>query len=324
MSKEKILVIIDARLYFEGDSIWSDYGEPTGKSIAPYLVISMLENGEVQCYDVHAFEFVESTEEIAFIRKSDEDICIPFKDIPNRIDSGFLTSDSVFFQNSSLAFAEVYLNALCNFLQSDSDEQRGEYADYTIKYSNFIIRLLNRYLITKCNHYKESLQPVTFELVTNLKKLKDRLFPIINLYQNKRIPNTNSSWILMDEFGNTWESKSPSNHIINDQVSYTISLKNCKENPLFLMFEQGGGESSKKETYLVTYKHFENLIKDREFAYGILSGTRPKEMTPEIYAREMKNLEQIKEKILSLKKESLHRIFTLSSKEIANLKIESF
>lgn len=47
-------------------------------------------------------------------------------------------------------------------------------------------------------------------------------------------------------------------------------------------------------------------------------------MTPEIYAREMKNLEQIKEKILSLKKESLHRIFTLSSKEIANLKIESF
>ena len=43
------------------------------------------------------------------------------------------------------------------------------------------------------------------------------------------------------------------NHIINDQVSYTISLKNCKENPLFLMFEQGGGESSKKETYLVTY-----------------------------------------------------------------------
>ena len=324
MSKEKILVIIDARLYFEGDSIWSDYGEPTGKSIAPYLVISMLENGEVQCYDVHGFEFVESTEEIAFIRKSDEVICIPFKDIPNRIDSGFLTSDSVFFQNSSLAFAEVYLNALCNFLQSDSDEQRGEYTDYTIKYSNFIIRLLNRYLITKCNHYKESLQPVTFELVTNLKKLKDRLFPIIILYKNKRVPNTNSSWILVDEFGNTWESKSQSNHLIKDPVTYTISLKNCKENPLFLMHEQDCEEGSKKETYLINYRQFENFIKDREFAYGILSGTRPKEMTPEIYAREMKNLEQIKEKILSLKKESLHRIFTLSSKEIANLKIESF
>ena len=324
MGKEKILVIIDASLYFEGDSIWSDYGEPTGKSIAPYLVISMLENGEVQCYDVHDFEFVKSTEEIAFIRKSDEGICIPFKDIPNRIDSGFLTSDSVFFQNSSLAFAEVYLTALCNFLQSDSDEQRGEYTDYTIKYSNFIIRLLNRYLITKCNHYKESLQPVTFELVTNLKKLKDRLFPIIILYKNKRVPNTNSSWILVDEFGNTWESKSQSNHLIKDPVTYTISLKNCKENPLFLMLEQDCEEGSKKETYLINYRQFENFIKDREFAYGILSGTRPKEMTPEIYAREMKNLEQIKEKILSLKKESLHRIFTLSSKEIANLKIESF
>lgn len=324
MSKEKILAIIDTEFLLGYDSCYDIYDDSyTGPEI-PYLLIRQ-KNGVTLFDDFYCIEFDRKSEEIVFktVEREENLIRYPINTFPEYIDDSFLTGKSIYFKTSSLHFAKMFIDFIIEKLLDE--KETDIWTNYILNYSNFIIRLLNFYIVAKCKYYKDHhSDQITLQLVTAIRKLKDRLFPIINLYQNKRIPNTNISWILMDEFGNTWESKSPSNHIINDQVSYTISLKNCKENPLFLMFEQGGGESSKKETYLVTYKYFENLIEDREFAYGILSGTRPKEMTPEIYAREMKNLEQIKEKILSLKKESLHRIFTLSSKEIANLKIESF
>ena len=150
MSKEKILAIVDAELYFKGNEFWSKLDESTRKNPAPYLVISMLENGKIQFYDVHEIVFKKDTEVIAFRGKLGENVFyIPFKDVPNRIAYDFLTSDSIFFQNSSLTFAEVYLNTLRTYLQDSEEAVRDTWTQHILNHSDFIIALLSFYTIRK-------------------------------------------------------------------------------------------------------------------------------------------------------------------------------
>lgn len=150
MSKEKFLAIIDTELYFKDNEFWSKIDESTRKNPAPYLVISMLENGKIQFYDVYEIEFRKNTEVIAFKGILDENVFyIPFKDVPNRIDSDFLASDSVFFRNSSLTFAEVYLNALRTYLQDSEEAVRYTWTQHILNHSDFIIALLSFYTIRK-------------------------------------------------------------------------------------------------------------------------------------------------------------------------------
>lgn len=326
MIKEKILAIIDTEFLLGYDSCYDIYDDSyTGPEI-PYLLIRQ-KNGVTLFDDFYCIEFDRKSGEIVFKTAEREENLIryPINTFPEYIDDSFLTGKSIYFKTSSLHFAKMFIDFIIEKLLDE--KEMDIWINYILNYSNFIIRLLNFYIVAKCKYYKDHhSDQITLQLVTAIRKLKDLLSPIILvLHRNKKLPSTNVSWALRDDDGNVWESKSHSNYLIyKDRVTYNISLKNCKENPFFLMFEQECGESSKKETYLVTYHQFEDLIKDREFSYTILAGTKPDRVTSEIYTEEMKNLQQIKEKILSLKKESLHRILTLNDGEINNLKIESF
>ncbi len=275
--------------------------------------------------DFYCIEFDRKSGEIVFdsVEGKENPIRHPFNTFPEYIDDSFLTGKSIYFKTSSLHFAKMFIDLLIENLLGD--KETNIWTNYILKYSNFIIKLLNFYIIAKCKYYKDHhSNQVTFQLVADIKKLKDLLSPIILvLYRNKKISNTNVSWVLRDESWNVWESNSHLNYIsYEDQVTYNVSLKNCKENPFFLMLEQRCGDSSKKETYLIGYYQFENLIKEREFAYMILAGTKPDRVTPEIYTKEMKNLQQIKEVLHSIENLQLHHICSLSEDEINKLRIE--
>ena len=326
MSKEKILAIIDTEFLLGYDSCYDIHDDSyTGPEI-PYLLIRQ-KNGVTLFDDFYCIEFDRKSGEIVFktVEREENLIRYPINTFPEYIDDSFLTGKSIYFKTSSLHFAKMFIDFIIEKLLDE--KEMDIWTNYILNYSNFIIRLLNFYIVAKCKYYKDHhSDQITLQLVTAIRKLKDLLSTIILvLHRNKKLPSTNVSWALKDDDGNVWESKSHSNYLIyKDRVTYNISLKNCKKNPFFLMFEQECGESSKKEAYLVTYHQFEDLIKDREFSYTILAGTKPDRVTSEIYTEEMKNLQQIKEKVLSLKKESLHRILTLNDGEINNLKIESF
>lgn len=186
MSKEKFLAIIDTELYFKDNEFWSKIDESTRKNPAPYLVISMLENGKIQFYDVYEIEFRKNTEVIAFKGKLDENVFyIPFKDVPNRIDSDFLASDSVFFRNSSLTFAEVYLNALRTYLQDSEEAVRDTWTQHILNHSDFIIALLSFYTIRKFNSLVKVGEAgkivIPYKTDIRVRNLEDFITPIMEI-----------------------------------------------------------------------------------------------------------------------------------------------
>ena len=293
MSKEKILAIIDAELYFKDHAFWSKLDESTRKNPAPYLVISMLENGKVQFHDVYTIEFKEITQEIVFRGKSDEDsFFIPLKDVPNQIDSDFLTSDSVFFRNSSLTFAEVYLNALRTYTQ------------HILNHSDFIIPLLNLYTIQKFNSLVKVGEAGNLDIPdktdVRVRSLEDFITPIMKILTNADCYSDGvigyGIWTSMDKFSLV-DSRSPLYfyEYLNKEKFPTLVVD--LRNHFFSVF-QYQKEGKIEKTYLITNSKFKDLVEKRENAYKYARKWAPVSITEEIYEREMGYLESIKKYVI--------------------------
>lgn len=305
MIKEKILAIVDAELYFKGNEFWSKLDESTRKNPAPYLVISMLENGKVQFYDVYEIAFKKDTEVISFRGKLGEDVFyIPFKDVPNRIDSDFLRSDSVFFQNSSLTFAEVYLNALRTYLQDSEETVRDTWTKHILNHSNFIIALLNFYTIQKFNSLVKVEYARNFVIPdktdVRVQNLEDFITPIMKILTNADCYSDGivdyGIWTSMDKFSLV-DSRSPLYfyEYLNKEKFPTLVVD--LRNHFFTVFQYQKEEKIKK-SYLITYSKFKDLVEKRENAYKTARKWAPVSITEEIYEREMGYLESIKKYII--------------------------
>lgn len=293
MSKEKILAIIDAELYFKDHAFWSKLDESTRKNPAPYLVISMLENGKVQFHDVYTIEFKEITQEIVFRGKSDEDsFFIPLKDVPNQIDSDFLTSDSVFFRNSSLTFAEVYLNALRTYTQ------------HILNHSDFIIPLLNLYTIQKFISLVKIGEAGKFVIPNKtdvrVRNLEDFITPIMKILTDEVCYSDGvldyGNWTFMDRF-NLVDSSSPVYFYGYENKEKIPTLVVDLRNSFFLVFRHQK-EGKNEKSYLITNSKFKELIEKREKVYKCARKMSPTVITEEIYEREMNYLESIKKYVI--------------------------
>ena len=308
MSKEKFLAIIDTELYFKDNEFWSKLDESTRKNPAPYLVISMLENGKIQFYDVYEIEFKKNTEVIAFKGILDENVFyIPFKDVPNRIDSDFLTSDSVFFRNSSLTFAEVYLNTLRTYLQDSEEAVRDTWTQHILNHSDFIITLLNFYTIQKFNSLVKVGEAGNFSYLdipdktdVRVRSLEDFITPIMKILTN---PDCYSDgivdygiWTSMDKFSLV-DSRSPLYFYgyLNKETFPTLVVD--LRNHFFSVF-QYQKEGKIEKTYLITKSKFKDLVEKRENAYKYARKLAPISITDEIYEREMNYLESIKKYVI--------------------------
>lgn len=308
MCKEKILAIVDAELYFKGNEFWSKLDESTRKNPAPYLVISMLENGKIQFYDVHEIVFKKDTEVIAFRGKLGENVFyIPFKDVPNRIDSDFLTSDSVFFRNSSLTFAEVYLNALRTYLQDSEEAVRDTWTQHILNHSDFIIALLNFYTIQKFNSLLKvgeagnlAYLDIPDKTDVRVRSLEDFITPIMKILTNKDCYSDGivdyGIWTSMDKFSLV-DSRSPLYFYEYLKKEKFPTLVVDLRNHFFSVF-QYQKEGKIEKTYLITKSKFKDLVDKREKAYKTARKWAPVSITEEIYEREMGYLESIKKYVI--------------------------
>lgn len=305
MSKEKILAIVDAELYFKDNEVWSKFDESTRKNPAPYLVISMLENGTVQFYDVYEIEFKKNTEVIVFRGKLGENVLyIPFKDVPNRIDSDFLTSDSVFFQNSSLTFAEVYLNTLRTYLQDNEEAVRDTWTQHILNHSDFIITLLNFYTIQKFNSLVKVEEAgnlvIPDKTDIRVRNLEDFITPIMKILTDADCYSDGivgyGIWTSMDRFSLV-DSRSPLYFYGYTNKEKFPTLVVDLRSSLFLVF-QHQKEGKNKKSYLITYSKFKDLVEKRENAYKYARKFNPVSITEEVYEREMNYLESIKKYII--------------------------
>lgn len=305
MSKEKILAIVDAELYFKDNEFWSKLDESTRKNPAPCLVISMLENGTIQFYDVHEIEFDKNTEGIVFRGKLGEDVFyIPFKDIPNRIDSGFLTSDSVFFQDSSLTFAEVYLNTLRTYLEDNEEAVRDTWTKHILNHSDFIIALLNFYTIQKFNSLAKVEYARNFVIPdktdVRVRNLEDFITPIMKILTNADCYSDGivdyGIWTSMDKFSLV-DSRSPLYFYGYTNKEKFPTLVVDSRSSLFLVF-QHQKEGKNEKSYLITYSKFKDLVEKRENAYKYARKFNPVSITEEVYEREMNYLESIKKYVI--------------------------
>lgn len=305
MSKEKILAIIDAELYFKDNEFWSKLDESTRKNPAPCLVISMLENGTVQFYDVYEIEFKKNTEVIDFRGKLGENVFyIPFKDVPNRIDSDFLTSDSVFFRNSSLTFAEVYLNALRTYLQDSEEAVRDTWTQHILDHSDFIITMLNFYTIQKHISLVKIGEAGNFVIPdktdVRVQNLEDFITPIMKILTNADCYSDGivdyGIWTSMDRFSLV-DSRSPLYYYeyLNKEKFPTLVVN--LRNHFFSVF-QYQKEGKIEKTYLITNSKFKDLVEKREKAYKTARKWAPVSITEEIYEREMGYLESMKKYII--------------------------
>lgn len=305
MSKEKFLAIIDTELYFKDNEFWSKIDESTRKNPAPYLVISMLENGKIQFYDVYEIEFRKNTEVIAFKGILDENVFyIPFKDVPNRIDSDFLASDSVFFRNSSLTFAEVYLNALRTYLQDSEEAVRDTWTQHILNHSDFIIALLSFYTIRKFISLVKVGEAgkivIPYKTDVRVRNLEDFITPIMKILTNADCYSDGvigyGIWTSMDRFSLV-DSRSPLYYYgyLNKDKFPTIFVD--LRNTLFVVFwHQKEGKNEK--AYLITNSKFKDLVEKRENAYKCARKWDPTVITDEIYEREMNYLESIKKYVI--------------------------
>lgn len=305
MSKEKFLAIIDTELYFKDNEFWSKLDESTRKNPAPYLVISMLENGKVQFYDVYEIEFKKNTEVISFRGKLGENVFyIPFKDVPNRIDSDFLTSDSVFFRNSSLTFAEVYLNALRTYLQNSEEAVRDTWTQHILNHSDFIITLLNFYTIQKHISLVKIGEAGKFVIPdktdVRVRNLEDFITPIMKILTNEDCYSDGivdyGIWTSMDRFSLV-DSRSPLYYYeyLNKEKFPTLVVD--VRSPFFLVFRHQR-EGKNEKSYLITNSKFKDLVEKRENAYKYARKFNPVILTEEVYEREMDYLKSIKKYVI--------------------------
>lgn len=301
MSKEKILAIIDAELYFKDDSFWSKLDESTRKNPAPYLVITMLGNGKIQFYDVYDIKFKKNTEVIALNGILDENVFyIPFKDVPNQIDFNFLTSDSIFFRNSSLTFAEVYLNTLRTYLQDSEEVVRSTWTQHILNHSDFIISLLNFYAIRKFNSLVKIEEAGSIDIPdktdVRFRNIKDFITPIMEIFTNLDCTRIEyGKWMSMDRFSLV-DSRCPMYFYENENKEALSDFVVELGNPFFMIFrDQKEGKIEK--TYLITLSKFKELVEKREDAYKCARESDPITITEEIYEREMNYLESIKNMI---------------------------
>lgn len=305
MSKEKFLAIIDTELYFKDNEFWSKLDESTRKNPAPYLVISMLENGKIQFYDVYEIEFKKNTEVIAFKGILDENVFyIPFKDVPNRIDSDFLSSDSVFFRNSSLTFAEVYLNALRTYLQDSEEAVRDTWTQHILDHSDFIIALLNFYTIRKFISLAKVGEAgkivIPDKTDVRVRNLEDFITPIMKILTDEVCYSDGivdyGIWTSMDRFSLV-DSRSPLYFYEYLKKEKFPTLVVDLRNTLFVVFwHQKEGKNEK--AYLITNSKFKDLVEKREKAYKWARKWAPVSITEEVYEREMNYLESIKKYVI--------------------------
>lgn len=305
MSKEKFLAIIDTELYFKDNEFWSKIDESTRKNPAPYLVISMLENGKIQFYDVYEIEFKKNTEVIAFKGILDENVFyIPFKDVPNRIDSDFLSSDSVFFRNSSLTFAEVYLNALRTYLQDSEEAVRDTWTQHILNHSDFIIALLNFYTIRKFISLAKVGEAgkivIPDKTDVRVRNLEDFITPIMKILTDEVCYSDGivdyGIWTSMDRFSLV-DSRSPLYFYEYLKKEKFPTLVVDLRNTLFVVFwHQKEGKNEK--AYLITNSKFKDLVEKREKAYKWARKWAPVSITEEVYEREMNYLESIKKYVI--------------------------
>ena len=305
MSKEKFLAIIDTELYFKDNEFWSKLDESTRKNPAPYLVISMLENGKIQFYDVYEIEFKKNTEVIAFKGILDENVFyIPFKDVPNRIDYDFLTSDSVFFRNSSLTFTEVYLNALRTYLQDSEEAVRDTWTQHILNHSDFIIALLSFYTIRKFISLVKVGEAgkivIPDKTDVRVRNLEDFITPIMKILTDEVCYSDGivdyGIWTSMDRFSLV-DSRCPLYFYGYTNKEKFPTLFVDLRNTLFVVFwHQKEGKNEK--AYLITNSKFKDLVEKRENAYKCARKWDPTVITDEIYEREMNYLESIKKYVI--------------------------
>lgn len=305
MSKEKFLAIIDTELYFKDNEFWSKLDESTRKNPAPYLVISMLENGKIQFYDVYEIEFKKNTEVIAFKGILDENVFyIPFKDVPIGIDSDFLTSDSIFFRNSSLTFAEVYLNALRTYLQDSEEAVRDTWTQHILNHSDFIIALLSFYTIRKFISLVKVGEAgkivIPDKTDVRVRNLEDFITPIMKILTDEVCYSDGivdyGIWTSMDRFSLV-DSRCPLYFYGYTNKEKFPTLFVDLRNTLFVVFwHQKEGKNEK--AYLITNSKFKDLVEKRENAYKCARKMSPTVITEEIYEREMDYLESIKKYVI--------------------------
>lgn len=328
MSKEKILAIIDTDFIAADARFWDYYSECYKGPEIPYLMISMLENGKVQFHDIYTIEFKEITQEIVFRGKSDEDsFFIPLKDVPKRIDSEFLTSDSVFFQTSSLTFAEIYLGMIRKKLNLNNEE-RITWRQHILDHSNFIINLLNFYAIQKVKRFVDpETNGITFDMVTNIQKLNEFIFPImVPFYIFFNDIFAESNWKFEDKDRSFISKPTQSYCGWNPKKipTFIIDLKGFHSNPFFIVVREQEEDGRIREiSHLITHIDFRNLVSNREFGYEVIHDDHPDSVTDKIYMEEMDNLRIIKEEILSTgNTQLLQQICSLNREEIGKLPIK--
>ena len=325
MSKEKILGIIDTLFLLGNERYYDDYDNSYHGPEIEYLLIRQ-KDGVVLFDDFYFITFDNISREIVFHMLDESQLRYPIETFPEYIDDSFLSGKSKYFKNSTLLFAKGFLDYLIDNLRDNNRE--GIWTSYILRYSNFITKLLNFYIIRKCEHYLDyRSDQVTFQMLKDIEKLKGHISPIVKILSNhSRIPLTNANWNMYST-DETVHSTAQI-HYLSDNVNtsqFYISMENCKENPLFIFLTSipptPTEESIVYENYIITYSGFEELIKSRKFSYNIIKtkNMTRRESTPDFYESELNNLAEMECFFSSLMKNPLHKLSKMDDKDLREL-----
>lgn len=326
MCKEKILGIIDTLFLLGNERYYDDYDNSYHGPEIEYLLIRQ-KDGVVLFDDFYFITFDNVSREIVFHMLDESQLRYPIETFPEYIDDSFLSGKSKYFKNSTLLFAKGFLDYLIDNLRDNNRE--GIWTSYILRYSNFITKLLNFYIIRKCEHYLDyRSDQVTFQMLKDIEKLKGHISPIVKILSNhSRIPLTNAHWNMYST-DETVHSTAQI-HYLSDNVNtsqFYISMENCKENPLFIFLTSippttPTEESIVYENYIITYSGFEELIKSRKFSYDLIKtkNMTRRESTPDFYESEVNNLAEMECFFSSLMKNPLHKLSKMDDKDLREL-----
>lgn len=325
MCKEKILGIIDTLFLLGNERYYDDYDNSYHGPEIEYLLIRQ-KDGVVLFDDFYFITFDNISREIVFHMLDESQLRYPIETFPEYIDDSFLSGKSKYFKNSTLLFAKGFLDYLIDNLRDNNRE--GIWTSYILRYSNFITKLLNFYIIRKCEHYLDyRSDQVTFQMLKDIEKLKGHISPIVKILSNhSRIPLTNANWNMYST-DETVHSTAQI-HYLSDNANtsqFYISMENCKENPLFIFLTSipptPTEESIVYENFIITYSGFEELIKSRKFSYNIIKtkNMTRRESTPDFYESELNNLAEMECFFSSLMKNPLHKLSKMDDKDLREL-----
>lgn len=325
MCKEKILGIIDTLFLLGNERYYDDYDNSYHGPEIEYLLIRQ-KDGIVLFDDFYFITFDNISREIVFHMLDESQLRYPIETFPEYIDDSFLSGKSKYFKNSTLLFAKGFLDYLIDNLRDNNRE--GIWTSYILRYSNFITKLLNFYIIRKCEHYLDyRSDQVTFQMLKDIEKLKGHISPIVKILSNhSRIPLTNANWNMYST-DETVHSTAQI-HYLSDNANtsqFYISMENCKENPLFIFLTSipptPTEESIVYENFIITYSGFEELIKSRKFSYNIIKtkNMTRRESTPDFYESELNNLAEMECFFSSLMKNPLHKLSKMDDKDLREL-----